>query len=368
MSENYVTFTAVDFAEDSFFIRWIKHPDEESDGFWESFLIEHPDKREEIMEARSIVSSLSFKLVSMDESSYASVRDELLLAVQEEKGRAYSWRRNRGDRWKQLLKIAAVMVVSLTGLAIYRAGDEILKERDDLATTLPALNDTRTEERINPRGQKSVLILPDGSKVWLSVDSKLTYVKDFMRTSRREVQLEGEAFFSVVHNDSVPFIVHTSSSIRIEVLGTSFNVKSYKEDTTVETTLVDGKVSIDKLEKNGLTVGNLILKPNQRAVYFKGSNTLDIRDVNAQNVSAWRHDYLVFDETPFRDVLTQLERWYDVRIYLPEEEEGDLPCSLTANIQHESLEDVLKLLETSHRITYAIRDHEVFIYGKLCKD
>lgn len=369
MSESYIVFTAVDFAEDGFFIQWVKHPDEGSDRYWKSFLEEHPEKAVEIATARKIVSSLNFKMTAMDNSARDSTRNALLSAMRDEKLRGYPSRVNRGIRWKQILKIAAVVLVSLTGLAIYRASEEVAKKPDSVLVADSRLGDVPTEERVNARGQKSVLILPDGSKVWLNVDSKLTYTRDFKKTNRREVQLEGEAFFSVVHNDSVPFIVHTSSSIRIEVLGTSFNVKSYKDDQTIETTLVDGKVSIDQLEKNGLTVDNLILKPNQRAVYFKESKKLNVKDVNATNISAWRDDYLVFDETPFSDVLAQLERWYDVKIHLPEEDEEDgLPCTLTANIQNETLEDVLKLLETSHRIRYSIRENEVFIFGKLCKD
>ncbi len=369
MSENYVGFTAVDFAEDGLFIRWVNHPDERSDTFWESFLEEHPEKREDIKVARNIVASLNFRQSSMDESSYRAVREGFLSTIREEKSRKKTANIfAHSNTWKQLLRIAAVLAISVTGLAIYRAGDRPSVGHDDQLTAHPDADAVHTEERVNPRGQKSVLALPDGSKVWLNVDSKLTYAKDFRKMSKREVQLEGEAFFSVAHNDSVPFIVHTSSSIRIEVLGTSFNVKSYHGDETVETTLVDGRVSIDKLEKNGLTVSNLILRPNQRAVYFKGSNTLDVRDVNAVSLSSWRNDYLVFDETPFADVLSQLERWYDVKIYLPEEVKSDLPCTLTANIQQESLEDVLKLLETSHRITYSINDDEVVISGKLCKD
>lgn len=369
MSENYITFTAVDFAEDSFFIHWVNHPDEESDGFWESFLTEHPEKLSDIEEARKVVSLLSFRTASMDEASYTSMRNGLISSIREERHKEHRASQNRGSfRWKQLLKVAAVLLVSLTGVAIYQAGKQMSTEPMGTATTSPSEKDTPTEERTNPRGQKSVLILPDGSKVWLSVDSKLTYNKDFGGAGRREVRLEGEAFFNVVHNDTLPFIVHTSSSIRIAVLGTSFNVKSYKEDETVETTLVEGKVSIDKLERNGEAVANLILQPNQRAVFFKESNTLNVQEVNATNVSAWRHDYLVFEETPFTAVLTQLERWYDVTIHLPEDDKSNLPCTLTANIQQESLEDVLKLLETSHRITYSIRGNEVFIYGKICKD
>jgi len=369
MSENYRRFKAEDFAEDISFIRWVMHPDQESDLFWNTFIKDNPDKQADIQKARKIVSALNFKAITMDEASFSAMRDGLLSAIESEEGAGSSAGKDAPTGRRRVLRFAAVFALFAVALgSYYSADDASSKESNALATTPPESDDIPTEEQVTPRGRKSVLVLPDGSKVWLNVDSKLTYTKDYKRANKREVQLEGEAFFDVVRNDSVPFIVHTASSIRIEVLGTSFNVKSYNGDQTVETTLVNGKVSIDKLEKNGLTVGNLILKPNQRAVYVKESKILNVEPVDAQNVSAWRHDNLVFDETPFTDVLAQLERWYDVRIHLMEDDGHALPCTLTANIQRESLEDVLKLLKTSHRIGYSIRDREVYIYGKPCKN
>lgn len=266
MSKQYIHFTTEEFAEDGFFIQWVKHPDEESEGFWDAFVREHPDKLAEIEEARNIISLLNFKEVVIDEPSYASMRNRFLLAVQKEEEKEPAITENRlAFGWKQLLRVAAVALVLITSLTLYRMAGQESQEPDQLIAEGPARGEKKVE-RVNPRGQKSVLILPDGSKVWLNVDSKLTYTRDFTKRNKREVHLDGEAFFNVVHNESSPFIVHTSSSIRIEVLGTSFNVKSYKDDQTVETVLVNGKVSIDKLEENGLTLENLILEPNQRAV------------------------------------------------------------------------------------------------------
>ena len=366
MAKKYSSFSAQDFAEDSFFIRWVKHPDEESDWFWQSFIREHPDKADDIRAAQEIISILNFKKHSIDDSSYESMRNRFLLSLREEKEKEQPVTHNRFTLgWKQILKVAAVFVILVAGVALYRSSDTVSAEPEQLANE-ESIQVGDTEERSNPRGQRSVLMLPDGSKVWLNSESKISYTKEFNRRNTRDVYLEGEAFFNVVHNESAPFIVHAASSIRIEVLGTSFNVKSYRNDQTVETTLVNGKVSIDKVEKDGQSSGNLILRPNQRAVYFKETNTLNVESVNASNLSAWRHDHLVFDETPLRDVFTQLERWYDIRIHVSENE--DLECRLTANVQQESLENVLKLLETSHQIEYTISDKDVFIRGRLCNN
>lgn len=364
MSKKYIHFTAEDFARDGFFIRWVKHPDDASDWFWQSFILEHPEKQEEIRKAREILSLIRFKEDVLDEASYTSLRNRFLLALQEEKEREHvTPSPGYTERWKPFLKVAAALLLLLTSFIVYQTARNTPTNADKLFIQHFALHED-TEERINPKGQKSVILLPDGSKVWLNADSKLSYAKDFINRNKREVYLEGEAFFDVAHHADAPFIVHTSSSIRIKVLGTCFNVKSYQEDQTVETTLVKGKVSIHKTEKDGKSPGKLILKPNQRAVYFKKTNTLNVEDTNPENLIAWRHNHLVFDETPFQEVLTQLERWFDITIHLNNEDYLD--CELTAYIRNESLEDVLKLLETSHRIHYRIKGRDVFIYGKLC--
>src|SRR5690606_37889089 len=94
------------------------------------------------------------------------------------------------------------------------------------------------------------LFLADGTKVWLNAASRISYGKNFGNGALRDVYLDGEAFFDVAHDPDKPFIVHTSS-IQIKVLGTSFNVRSYAEDNTIETTLVQGKVRIEHPDQAG---------------------------------------------------------------------------------------------------------------------
>ena len=103
----------------------------------------------------------------------------------------------------------------------------------------------KAEKLLSTKGSRSRSLLPDGTTVWLNAGSKLYYENDFNGT--REVRLEGEAFFDVVKQTDRPFIVHTSG-IDIKVLGTAFNVKSYPEDKTVETTLYRGLVQVFRQE------------------------------------------------------------------------------------------------------------------------
>lgn len=210
-------------------------------------------------------------------------------------------------------------------------------------------------------------VLADGTKIWLNGQSTIEFPTTFSKDSIREVFLNGEAFFEVAHNKEKPFIVHTSS-IDIKVLGTSFNVKAYSNEKTIETTLLKGKVRIEpQPDAGGRAVAGVELKPNQRAVFNKGSKMIDIEEVNADSTASWKQKRMVFDRESLDNVITQLERWYDIKIHV--DNRGELDCKLTATIENESLEDVLRLMELSqsHKIEYKIVGRDVFIEGSLCR-
>ena len=361
---NYKEYTAEDFASDLFFIRWVKHADEESVWFWNTFIKENPEKLTTIREAKSLLGILDFREEGLSRDDFLVMKNRLMLAVREEEEKeSVPTRDLYPTRWIRILQIAASLtLIFLLGYFTINKPFNLTNE-PDLVTS--DFSDDETEVRSNPSGQKSVLSLPDGTQVWLNAASTLVYEKAFGKQKIRQVYLEGEAFFKVVHDPEKPFHVNTASDIRIEVLGTSFNVKSYMADETVETTLVDGKVSIDKRKRGGGFSGNLVLRPNQRAVYFKQSNTINVEEVAAKKVSSWKENHLVFDDVPFYQVIVQLERWYDVEIRI--ESDLKLDCRLTASIEDETLENVLKLLETSHQIEYQIHENKVILSKIVCQ-
>lgn len=360
----YKDYSAKDFANDGFFIRWVKNPDEESDWFWKSFMKENPGCTEEIAKGRELISLFDFSVHDLPEASMDSMRTGLLMALRAEKEAdidnrpvnitAYS---RAGYRWLSLA--AAIIVLPLIAIIFYS-----INLKNDDSSIRQSFKST-IEKRVNPSGQKSVLFLDDGTKVWLNAASKISYATDFIAHPTRDVYLEGEAFFDVAHNSDKPFIVH-ASSIKIKVLGTSFNVKSYSEEKTIETTLVHGKVRIEQSDVSGNRIGDVELKPNQRAVFNKESKIINIKEVVADNSSSWKQDRMVFDEETIDNVILQMERWYSVKIHV--KNKGNLDCKLTASIEEESLEEVLKLLEASHNIEYKIVENEVFIDGALCKN
>src|ERR1700722_933461 len=131
--------------------------------------------------------------------------------------------------------------------------------------TMAAAHPTRIEEVLAKAGARTRLVLPDGTRVWLNSNSKLRYGNGF-NSSDREVVLEGEAFFDVVKNAAHPFIVH-ATSLDIEVLGTSFEVKSYPQDATIEATLLSGAIEVRR--KGNPNTARVILKPNEKVVFSK---------------------------------------------------------------------------------------------------
>ena len=371
---NYKNFKAEDFSKDAFFIKWVKG-DAESQWFWNTYLNEHPEKAIEIEKARRDVElfvSINKNDV-LEKEVFDSMRNHLMMSLKAKKESEKEHARTSMDlkhktkkRWLWI-GVAASLAIFISSVLIlhWSMPSQPLHTLQTYGENeLESISTDSTELRINPRGQKSVMLLTDGTRVWLNADSKLTYAKNFGELDSREVYLEGEAFFDVVRNPSKPFIVHTSD-VNIKVLGTSFNVKSYADDGLIETTLVEGKVEIDKPDDLSRSDSKVVLRPNQKATFSKESREIDIKEVVAQETVAWRNDRLVFKSESFSEVIKQLERWYNVSIHV--EESAHLSCTLTASIEKESLEEILDFLAVTHRIDFSISGNEVYIKGSLCK-
>lgn len=156
-----------------------------------------------------------------------------------------------------------------------------------------------------PKGGQFEVYLPDGSHVWLNADSRLKYPLKFIGDVRK-VELTGEAYFEVKKNSNQSFIV-TSNDQSVEVLGTHFNVCSYRDEPAV-TTLAEGRVKVSSVSFPQKT----ILEPNQQATAMPDG--FAVKKVRADDVIAWKDGLFVFEGTDLKDVLRQLGRWYDVKV------------------------------------------------------
>jgi transmembrane sensor len=233
-----------------------------------------------------------------------------------------------------------------------------------------------------PYGSKSRIVLPDGSVVNLNSGSVLKYSSTDFNSESRSVFLTGEGYFSVTKDSERPFYVSTTG-IRLKVLGTTFNLKAYPDEETEEATLVSGKVEIYASNDNTETGKPVVLKPNQKAVFLKSEKRIlpvdsamisqTIAPVKLQAVKlqpksiteqaiSWKENQLVFDNEPFSSLVTRIERWYNVKLFVNYPELNS--ARFTGKFDKETLEQVLKALVTVTPFNYNIKQNLITISEK----
>lgn len=159
-----------------------------------------------------------------------------------------------------------------------------------------------------PRGGQFQVVLPDGSKVWLNAASSLKYPTAFTG-DKRTVEIQGQGYFEVAANASQPFIVKVND-MEVQVLGTSFDIMAYPDEKTINTTLLDGAVRVS----HGST--SLQLRPGQQAVLDNATFNAFIRQVDADQVIAWKTGFFEFDNENLATIMRQVSRWYDIEVDL----------------------------------------------------
>lgn len=207
-----------------------------------------------------------------------------------------------------------------------------------------------------PSGQKSQLILPDGTQVWLNSGSRLSYNYAF-NTRDRVVNLEGEAYFDVMKNEQLPFIVKTTA-VDVKVLGTSFNVQAYTDEEDVRVALLHGKVSLLSAVGQDLLT---YLSPGQVATVSKNDLSCQVISCDAELESSWHQNILKFDGVSAGDVWKKLERWYGVHIILLNAKPTNL---YWFTVKTESLTELLEMINKITPIEYKLNGEEVTIRYK----
>jgi transmembrane sensor len=239
------------------------------------------------------------------------------------------------------LKVAAAILVLLSVSFIFYAG---LK---------PANQASAYQEKQTRLGQVAQITLADGSVVMLNAGSKLKYPKSFRNSQTREVFLEGEAFFTVAHDQAHPFIVHTPNGLKTRVLGTSFNINTYRNPHEVAVSVVTGKVAVATKEKQ---LGELV--KDQQLTYNSATATL----VRAQSVhaNAWTTGELVFDGETLGVVAAELERAYNIQIEIDAAVAQDLRCSGKFNLKQKP-EEIIQVLSILHELKHQSTDNIITI-------
>jgi len=221
------------------------------------------------------------------------------------------------------------------------------------------------------RGSKSNLVLPDGSKVWINSDSKISYEDGFGKT-HRTLTLTGEAYFDVVKDPERPFLIHTSE-LDVKVLGTAFNVRSYPDEKNTTTTLVRGSLQV-KLNKHEQQV--YILKPDEKLIVNReplqpAKSTTDKPDddivklkiVKTDSIppeAQWTNNNLVFENKRLDEIALILSRWYGVSVIINGSDKMKAG-RYNGFYDNQSIQNVLEALKISAGFSYKIENNTVLI-------
>ena len=329
---------------------------------WEKMLREHPSESARIEELRALV-LLTSRGVQHIELKNQLTELERRINSAEEEAVAITGSASRNRSIRRMLMAAAACLVLIAGAAIfYLAGP----------TGAPPVADPLSYAT-KPAEKKS-FVLPDGSRVILNADSRLSVDTGFGAKERR-IHLDGEAFFDVAHNASKPFIVQTSR-MDIKVLGTAFNVKDYTADDLFETSLIRGSIELS-LKKEHKTV---MLHPHEKymlretrtpataAVRSQPRSSAGIQGLVPVKISkmdtsivevSWTQNRIAFMDEPLGDVLKKLERWYGIHITVTDPSLMD--NLYTGSFRNESVDDVLSALQFSKPFTYKKQGDDIII-------
>jgi len=340
---------------------------------------ESADNEKEFNEIKNVL-----LLSALNNSSITPYRkrtwERLKQKIEEEKpdnARSLHSRQRKVHQW---MRAASILLILGIGIAIgAMVFSKLRPVQDQIAYTESSPPDTIIIQ--SQASSKSEVILPDGSKVWLNSNSEIRFLPGF--EDKREVYLTGEAYFDVKKTtDQRHFYVQTTD-IKVEVLGTEFNVKSYPEEGVIETTLEQGEIILFKKGKE-TDIKLTSMKPSQHATFIREVGELNINhmdkaikqeelepakrkeklivteNVKTKKYTAWKDGNLIIDGESFDTFVRKMERWYDVQIVIKNQKVRKL--HFTANFKNETVEQALQALKMAHPFEYTFQVEENRIY------
>ncbi|MCK0146213.1 FecR domain-containing protein [Arenibacter sp. F26102] len=396
----YKNYDIEDFITDEYFLRWVLDPDAMTNMFWENWLADYPNKKEEVDKAKRLVMLMNYdedKLSSQDfDAMWRNIIENRRDTVNEIKlqGKA----KNR-----RYFSVAAVFLgLFVSSIGLYLAGafsssekfpidntpqitlqlqDGTIKVLDDTSSNVVANangnvvvrqeqnvlhyedknEDTKKleyNELAVPYGKKFELLLSDGTHVFLNSGSKLRYPVNFLKDTPRDVYLDGEAYFSVEKDKARPFTVMTHD-MNTRVHGTEFNVSSYKNENNTSTVLIEGSVDVTMV--NGDRAGeHIMIQPGERAVYE--NNVIDVAEVNVEKYISWKDGKLLFEDDPFYLMVKELERHFNVEI--DNRYEALNGKKFTGTFGKESLDQILQICQEHTAFSYSVEGSKITITEK----
>ncbi len=332
-------YTVYDLVLDESFQRFVRDDSDVDKAFWEEYQTQYPEKKQLISEARKILGEV-YETLPAEE--FEQELEKFISIVEADKTTRIAPQGRVGFNYYAVAaSVTAILLVALVWLF----------SRQFIQAPQP-VEVVSIVERSTERGQRSNLVLKDGTKIKLNAQSLLSYPKRFEK-NLREVHVTGEAFFEVMKDEKRPFIVHMGD-VSLKVLGTSFNVRAYPDENKLKVSLATGKVEIMRNGKVETT-----LTPNLEAVYDRQSRDIEVLAFDPRLTLAWKENIIRFRRANFTEIVDVLQKWYDVDISYDEAMEVK---DFTGEFENMSLEEILKGMQHTLNFDYLIVGKKVQLF------
>ena len=340
---HYEDYTFIDFVKDEFYRSWVLDPGYESNLFWSKWIANHPEKLNEINQARDFILGVGYDDYQlMPEEDFDKLHENIIRFQNE-----HHYKNNPGNPRKGPSSFwyyaAAILLLGIVAGTTFLISSSNFSETG-IVNIVYQTNETRM-------GAKKTFALSDGTKVKLNSESSLRFPEIF-KGPYREVYLQGEAFFEVAENPEQPFLIHSSGFVT-EVKGTSFNIRAYTNESQ-KIAVVTGLVEVYVPGGESTPV-----YPQQMAILNQVENSFEITSFDPVKEFGWRENVLHFDNEKLSTVFKQLERWYGVKMNVSDE--SILKEIYQGEYKDESLHNVLTGISFTTGFQFEIKDKEVLI-------
>jgi hypothetical protein len=374
------------YLEDISFINWVFEPTSKLDIFWEEFGKLHPEEARNIQMARRIILQFRTTAKSLSEEDKILLFSRVLKQIEEKQKTkksspfflsfvryaavallffsigallfyhpttinpafyAFNLNDRHSDDQAQLIRSNGenIMLNDSRSVIRYQKTGELVINKDTLKSTT---GDSKEGQALNqliiPYGKTSEILLPDGTKVFLNAGSRLAYPEHF-KEKFREVFLYGEAYFKVKHDAKHPFVVQVND-LRINDLGTSFNVSAYPSDNRIETVLTEGRLNI-RQNNAGFFDQATELIPGQLASFNRQTNQTIIKTVDVENYILWTQGMMKFESADLNRIVKKLERFYNISFQFDDPKLGELKISGKLELKDDLNEVIERIAHTA---------------------
>lgn len=368
--KDYRLFDITDFVMDEDFIRWVYERRPEDEAAWHAWLTRNPDKHLLVAEARSILESVYIAPPVIAEPEIQQETARLLQTIRQQPVEAPVRTINR-VKWHTWHTVAAALLVACVTGGLY-----FFSTRSTAAASFTWEKMTASRqliENVNTSDKPITIALPDGSAISLAPGSRVGYANHFDSSANRDVYLSGEAFFEVTKNPDRPFRVF-ANEIVTKVLGTSFTVRSFEKDTTIQVIVRTGKVTVysqavtnTRRSATDHKPGEVILTPNQQLVYEKTAQKFQkvLLDDPLLVVSRVKEQKMEYEEAGLIGVFNELSKAYGISIVY--DSELFEKCTVTADLRNETFYHKLDLICSAIGASYEVIDGQVVIQSNGCQ-